>query len=85
MLLIIGLSTDAGIFPIDALKQVEAALVTAGFRKEVSSAVKPGKQYSITYDGPDSQKDMIRDVLRPIAEQHHLALSIETEESVRFP
>ncbi len=85
MLLIVGLSTKGDSFPIDAFKQADAALSTQGFHKEVSSAVKPGIEYSITYEGPDTQKDRIEALLRPVAERFQLVVSIETEESVRFP
>lgn len=85
MLLILGLSIATGDFPVEALKRVDATLATAGFRKEVSSAVKPGKEYSITYEGPDTPKEKIEDFLKALCDQHHLRLAIETEESVRFP
>jgi len=85
MLLIVGLAAKEGTFPVAAFKQVDATLSRAGFRKEVSSAVKPGVEYSITYEGPDSQKDKIETLLKPITEQLHLSVSIETEESVKFP
>jgi len=85
MLLIIGLSVATGDFPVEALKNADLTLAAAGFKKEVSSVVKPGKEYSITYEGPDTPKQKIEDLLRALAERHHLTLSIETEESVRFP
>ena len=85
MLLIIGLSVAAGNFPIVALNHVDAALATVGFKKEVSSVIRPGKEYSVTYEGPTGEKSMIEQLLKPLAEQHGFSVSIETEESVRFP
>jgi hypothetical protein len=85
MLLILGLSVATGDFPVEVLRQVDAAVAAAGFRKEVSSVVKPGKEYSITYEGPDMQRRNIEGLLKPVIDRHHLTLSIETEESVRFP
>ena len=85
MLLILGLVTTSGVFPTEALMQIESALDVVGFRKEVSSTIVAGKQYSITYEGPDTPKERIQELLRTLSEQHHLMVSIETEESIRFP
>lgn len=85
MLLIVGLSIDEGGFPVDALKQVDSTLASAGFKKEVSSVIRTGKEYSVTYEGPNAEKNRIQELLKPVAEQHRLTLSVEVEESVRFP
>ena len=85
MLLIVGLSSKGESFPVDVLKKVDAVLSALGFRKEVHSVVKPGKQFSITYDGPNTDKSRIEEVLRPVAEQNEVNFSVEIEESVKFP
>jgi allophanate hydrolase subunit 1 len=85
MLLIVDLSTRSDTFPMEALKQVEAALRAVGFKKEVQSVVKPGKEFSITYDGPNMEKSRVQELLRPVAEQNQVNLSVEVEESVKFP
>ena len=85
MLLIVGLSIEGGDFPIDLLKQVDAALATAGFKKEVSSVIRPGMEYSVTYEGANSDKSSIEEILKPLAKQHHINVTIEVDESVRFP
>lgn len=85
MLLIIGLSIEGQDFPVDVLKQVDGALAAAGFKKEVSSVVRPRKDYSVTYEGPNADKSTIEELLKPLAEQNRVKVSIEVEESVRFP
>ena len=85
MLLVVGLSITVGDVPVVVLKQVDATLATAGFKKEVSSVIKPGKEYSVTYEGPNADKSRIEELLKPLAEQHHVNISVEVEESVRFP
>ncbi|OFX17388.1 hypothetical protein A3K71_04015 [archaeon RBG_16_50_20] len=85
MLLIVGLSMTVGDVPVVVLKQVDATLATAGFKKEVSSVIKPGKEYSVTYEGPSADKSGIEELLKPLTEQHHVNVSVEVEESVRFP
>ena len=85
MLLIVGLSIEGQYFPVDVLKQVDRMLATAGFKKEVSSVVKPGQEYAVTYEGPNADKASIEALLKPLAEQNHIKVSVEVEESVRFP
>ncbi len=85
MLLIIGLSSDADPFPLDALTQVDAALASAGYKKEVRSVLKPGREFSVTYDGPTAEKSRINGLLKSIAEENGITFTIEMEESVRFP
>ena len=85
MLLVVGLSITVGDVPVVVLKQVDATLATAGFKKEVSSVIKPGKEYSVTYEGPNVDKTTIEQLLKPVAEQYHAKISVEAEESVRFP
>ena len=80
-----NLSSKGAAFPIQALKEVDSALATAGFKKEVHSVVVPGKEYSVTYDGPSMQKDQIESLLQPLAIQNQIGFSLEVEESVRFP
>lgn len=85
MLLIVTLSVSSGSSPLDALKEMDATLSAAGFKKEVSSPVKPGKEYSVTYEGPNAEKTNLEELLQPLAQKHGLTISVETEESVRFP
>ena len=67
------------------MKQVDETLAAAGFKKEVHSVVKPGKEFSVTYDGPDTDKTRVEDILRPVAERNGIRFSVEVEESVKFP
>jgi len=60
-------------------------LAAAGFKKEVRSVVKPGKEFSVTYEGPSLERSRIEEMLKPVAEQNQIGLSVEVEESVRFP
>jgi len=85
MLLIIDALSRGDSFPVDSLKEVDAALATLEFKKEIHSVVRPGKQYSLTYDGPSTEKSRIEDALRPVAEKNNIGLSFEVEESVKFP
>jgi hypothetical protein len=85
MLLIVDALSRGDSFPVDSLKEVDAALATLGFKKEIHSVVKPGKQYSLTYEGPSTEKSRIEDTLRPVAEKNNIGLSFEVEESVKFP
>ena len=85
MLLIVGLSSREGVFPVDALKQVDIVITGMGFKKEVQSVVKPGRQYEVTYDGPNVDKNRIEEALRPVAEEFNIDFAVDVEESVRFP
>lgn len=85
MLLIVSLSSKVDVFPVHALKEVDAVLAEAGFKKEVHSVVKPGKEFSATYDGPSMDKSGVEEILRPIAEKNQIIFSVEFEESVKFP
>jgi len=85
MLLIVDALSKGDSFPVDSLKEVDVALATLGFKKEVHSVVKPGKQYSLTYEGARTEKSRIEDTLRPVAEKNNIGLSFEVEESVKFP
>jgi len=85
LLLLVNLSTKGEAFPIQALKEVDSALSTAGFKKEVHSVVVPGKVFSVTYEGPSMEKNRIEEILKPVAEQNKIGYSVEVEESVRFP
>jgi hypothetical protein len=85
LLLIIGLVAKAEAFPVQALQLVDSALAAAGFKKEVHSVVKPGKEFSVTYEGPNMERDRIGEILKPVAEQNQFSFSVEVEESVRFP
>jgi len=84
LLLLVNLSSREA-FPIQALKEVDSALATAGLKKEVHSVVVPGKEFSVTYEGPSMEKSRIEEILKPVAEQNQIGFSIEVEESVRFP
>jgi hypothetical protein len=85
MLLIVNLAAKGENLPIETLEKVDSTLVSCGFRKEVRSATKPGKQYSITYDGPSTEKSQIEEMLRPLSDQGMFTFSVEVEESVKFP
>jgi hypothetical protein len=85
MLLIVTLSAKSDTFPVEALDKADAAVANVGFRKEVRSVLKPGKEFSVTYEGPNMDKNQIENILKPIADDYGITFSIEVEESVRFP
>ena len=85
MLLIVNLTSKGEPFPLSAFDQVDAILVSQGFKKEVRSVIKPGKEFSATYDGPDVDKREIEEILRPIAEENKINIAVDSEESVKFP
>lgn len=85
MLLIVGLTSKGETFPLSALQQVDSVLIASGFRKEVHSVLQPGKAFSVTYDGPNMEKNRVEELLKPVAEKNQIFLSLEVEESVRFP
>jgi hypothetical protein len=85
MLLLVSLVSKRDSFPIEALQEVDTALGAAGFKKEMRSVVKPGKEFSVTYDGPNMDKNHIEEILQTIAEKNQITFSFEVEESVRFP
>ena len=85
MLLLVNLWTDEEDFPVGLLEQCDALLAEVGFKKEIHSVVKPGKEFSATYTGPTVQKSRIEELLTSLAEENHINFSVELEESVRFP
>lgn len=85
MLLIVGLSSKGDLFPIKVLDEVDSVLIAAGFKKEVRSVVKPGKEFSVTYEGPSLERSRIEEMLKPVVEQNQIGFSVEVEDSVRFP
>lgn len=85
MLLIVDLISKLESFPLDSLKEVDATLATLGFKKEVRSVVNPGKHFSLTYEGPTTEKSEIEKILRTVAEKHQINFSVQLEESVKFP
>lgn len=85
MLLIVDLSSKTETFPVQALQQVQSALSAVGFRKEVQSVIKPGKEFSVTYDGPNMDTSRIEEILRPVAERTQITFTVQVEESVKFP
>jgi hypothetical protein len=85
MLVIVGIFSNADAFPLDALVQVDAALAGAGYKKEIRSVLRPGKEFSITYEGPTADKSRFEYLLKPIAEGNRITFTVEVEESVRFP
>lgn len=85
MLLIVNLSTKQNAFPIDVLEQCHAVLAEAGFKKEVHSVVKPGKEFFATYTGPIVEKTRIERILTALAERNQVNFSVELEEPVKFP
>jgi hypothetical protein len=56
-----------------------------GFRKEVHSVIRPGREFSATYEGPEIDRKRIEDTLLPIAKENDIDFSVEFEESVKFP
>jgi hypothetical protein len=82
--LIVNLAT-AGPFPVESLKDVDAALVGAGFRKEVRSVVKPGREFAVTYNGPNMEKSQVEEILKPVTSKNQISFSLDVEESVTFP
>ncbi len=85
MLLLVSLVSKGDSFPVEALQQVDTALAAAGFKKEVRSVVKPGKEFSVTYEGPNMEKNHVEGILQILAEKNQITFSVEVEESVRFP
>jgi hypothetical protein len=85
LLLIVGLSSKGESFPLQALEQVDSVLVAAGFKKEMRSVVRPGKEFSLTYEGPSLERSRIEEMLKTVAEQNQISFSVEVEESIRFP
>ena len=85
VLVIVNVSAKGAAFPIQALREIDSLLAAAGFKKEVHSVVVPGKEFSITYDGPTMEKSRIEGLLQPVAAQNRIGMSIEVEESVKFP
>jgi len=85
MLLIVGLLSKSNVFPVEALAHFDAVLAQGGFKKEVRSVVKPGKQFSVTYEGPNTQKSHVEEMLRSVAKKYGITFTIDVEESVRFP
>jgi hypothetical protein len=70
---------------MDALSEVDSALSKQGLRKQVRSALIPGKEFAITYDGPATDKSKVSEIIRPIADEKGVEFSVEVEESVSFP
>ncbi len=80
-----NLTAKGSSFPVAALRQVDLALEAVGLKKQVRSALVPGKQFSVTYEGPTIEKIRIEEALNPLAETNQITISVETEESVSFP
>ena len=70
---------------MEALVEIDSALAAVGLRKQIRSALVPGLQYAITYDGPTMEKRQIETALGALAKRHHLNFSVDVEESVSFP
>jgi len=85
LLAIVNLSSGHSSFPTEALATVDSALADIGLRRQVRSVVVPARSYSITYDGPTTEKARIEGSVAPTAEQYRLAFTVEIEESVSFP
>jgi hypothetical protein len=85
LLVIVNLRSKAPSFPTDVLAQVDAALASVGFRKQIRSVLVPGKEFAITYDGPAVDKRQVEDLLGPLATRNGVIFSVEVEESVSFP
>lgn len=85
MLVVVNLSSNAPSFPTDVLVQVDAALASVGFRKQIRSVLVPGKEFAVTYDGPPIDKRQVEELVRPLAAPNGVIFSVEVEESVSFP
>jgi hypothetical protein len=85
MLLIVNLVTNSDIFPVHALEDVDSVLLVAGFKREIRSVIKPGKEFSTTYEGPTVEKAQLEKLVARVAERNEISFSVECEESVRFP
>ena len=85
MLVIVNLSTKASSFPMEALSEVDSALATVGLKKQLRSVLVPGKEFTVTYDGPTIDKRRVEDIVAPLAERNHITITVEIEESVNFP
>lgn len=84
MLLIVDLATTTS-FPAGTVQEVDSAITTLGFKKQVQSTIKPGKELSLTYEGPTLEKARVEEILRRLAEENQFTFSVDVEESVRFP
>lgn len=80
-----NLSCKDSSFPADALSAIDAALAANGLRKQVRSAVVPGKEFATTYDGPTIGKKKVEDIVAPLAERYGVGFMVDIEESVSFP
>lgn len=85
MLLIVDLSSKSDAFPMDALTDIDTVLADVRFKKEIRSVVRPGKAFSVTYEGPTTDRKHVEEILRPVAERNGITFTVEVEESVRFP
>jgi hypothetical protein len=85
LLVIVNLSSKGSTFPVEALAQVDSALGAAGLKKQVRSVLVPGKEFSLTYEGPPIEKSRVEEMLSSLAQKNELTFSVEVEESVRFP
>lgn len=85
MLLIVGIVAKGEGLPMESLQQVDSALAAAGFRKEIRSVIKPGKEFTTTYDGPNIDRSRVDEALKPLAERNQFTFTVEIEEAVRFP
>jgi len=82
---IMTLSSKDSSFPTDALSVIDAALAAKGLRKQVRSAVVPGKQYATTYECSGIEKSQVESVVGPLAERYGITFVADIEESVSFP
>ena len=83
-MLIVDASSESD-FSAATLDQIDSILVSLGFKKEVRSVLNPGRQVLTTYEGPEMPRDQIESALGQIAAEKKITLSIEVEESVKFP
>lgn len=83
--MIVDLMSKGDVFPVDALTEIDTVLAEARFKKEIRSVVKPGKAFSVTYDGPAIDKRLVEEILGPVAERNGITFTVEVEESVKFP
>ncbi len=85
LLLVVNLATKDQTLPPVTLDQIDAAMASCGFKKEVRSTIRPGKEYSVTYDGPSTEKARIEEILQSLAQKEQFTFSVDLEESVKFP
>jgi len=85
LLVILTVSSKDSLFPTDALSVIDTALAAKGLRKQVRSAIVPGKQYATTYECSGVEQSQVESVVSPLAERYGITFAVDIEEPVSFP